>query len=59
MIIILRRTKIMNDLDQEKVLAIYDESRKIVSKGLRAGQTKSEIANEIYKKIKEIVDNED
>lgn len=49
----------MNDLDQEKVLAIYDESRKIVSKGLRSGQTKSEIANEIYKKIKEIVDNED
>lgn len=49
----------MNDLDQEKVLAIYDESRKIVSKGLRAGQTKSEIANEIYKKIKEIVDDED
>ncbi len=49
----------MNELDQDKVLAIYDESRKIVSKGLRSGKTKSEIANEIYKKIKEIVDDED
>lgn len=55
----MRRTMTMNDLDQEKVLAIYDESRKIVSKGLRAGQIKSEIANAIYKKIKEIVDDED
>ncbi len=57
--ILIWRTMIMNELDQDKVLAIYDESRKIVSKGLRSGQTKSEIANEIYKKIKEIVDNED
>lgn len=48
----------MNELDQEKILAIYDESRKIVRKGLRQGQTKSEIANEVYKKIKEIVDND-
>ena len=48
----------MNELNQEKVLAIYDESRKIVSRGLRAGKTKSEIANEIYKVVKEIVDDE-
>lgn len=50
---------IMNELDQDKILAIYDESRKIVSKGLRAGQTKVEMCFEIYKKIKEIVDDED
>lgn len=49
----------MNDLDQEKVLTIYDESRRIVNKGLRSGKTKTEIINEIYKVIKEIVDNED
>ena len=46
-------------LDQVKILSIYDESRRIVNKGLRDKKTKSEITTEIYKKIKEIVDNED
>lgn len=54
----MRRRMIMNDLDQDKILAIYDESRKIVNQGLRSGKTKSELVNEIYKKIKEIVDDE-
>ena len=48
----------MNELDKDKVMAIYDESRRIVSKGLRNGTTKSDIINEIFKKIKEIVDDE-
>ena len=49
----------MNDLDQEKVLMIYVESQKIVRKGILQGKTKSEIAAEVEKKIKEIVDDED
>lgn len=49
----------MNNLDQEKVLMIYDESRKIVRKGTLQGKTKSEISAEIEKKIKEILDDED
>ena len=49
----------MTKLDQDKVLEIYDESRKIVRKGTFQGKSKSEIASDIEKKIREIVDNED
>lgn len=47
-----------SNLDGEKVDEIYSESLKIVRNGQRQGLTKSEIANQIFRKIKEIVDED-
>ena len=47
-----------NKVDQEKVFAIYDEARKTIYKAQQNGKTKSDVLNELYKKIKEIVDDE-
>ena len=47
-----------SNLDREKVDEIYSESLKIVRNGQRKGSTRSAIADEIFKKIKEIVDED-
>lgn len=47
-----------SNLDIEKVAEIYSESLKIVRNGQRNGLTRSVITDEIYRKIKEIVDED-
>ena len=47
-----------SNLDIEKVVEIYSESLRIVRNGQRNGLTRSEITDEIYRKIEEIVDED-
>lgn len=49
----------MEKVDREKVAEIYGNAVKIVRKGMRSGQTKTEITNALQKMLKEVVDRED
>ena len=49
----------MEKVDRERVAEIYGNAVRIVRKGLRSGQTKTEFTQTLQKMLKEVVDRED